>query len=215
MTHLTAGGVPEKHELNIEQLTRFKDFSNILEKQGIYLKKHCCTSRFAIRYPSYQFDYVRTGSNLFGVHSYYGTGPHFRPAMQLKARILQLKEIEEGTAVGYGPVFTAERNTKVAVLPIGYADGLSCRLGNKMHLLVHGKIVPQIGRLCMDYCMVDVTDVPDVHEGDVVTLFGEDGVSFLSVQRHAAIYSGTASELICLLGRRIPRFYYKDGKENM
>lgn len=215
MTHLTAGGIPEKHELNIIQLTRFKDFSNSLEMQGVNLAKHCCASRFAVRYPDYNFDYARIGSGIFGVHPYYGTGPHFRPAMQLKARIIQLKEVGAGTTVGYGPVFTAERNTKIAVLPIGYADGLSCHLGNKMNMLIHGKFVSQIGRLGMDYCMVDVTDAPNVHEGDVVTLFGEDNGSFVSVQEHAAIYSGTASELICLLGRRIPRFYYKDGKEYM
>ena len=207
MTHLTAGGVAEQHALNLEQLECFRLFTESLKEKGIALPIHCCASRLAVRYPDYQFDYVRIGSDLYGVHPYYGEGPHFQPAMELKARILQVKEIPKGTAVGYGPAFHAERKTKVAVLPIGYVDGLSCRLGNGMQMLVHGKRVAQIGRLFMDYCMLDVTDVPDVQQGDIVTVFGADKGEFLSVQEHAALYPGTASELICLLGRRISRFY--------
>lgn len=211
MTHLTAGGVAQQNELNLKQLNCFREFCDVLEQRGVVLRRHCCASRLAVRYSDFQFDYVRIGSNLFGVHPYYGEGPHFRPALQLKARILQIKEVEAGTTVGYGPAYTTKRRSRVAVLPIGYVDGLSCRLGNQMHVLVDGRRVPQIGRLCMDYCMLDVTDVPDVKEGDVVTIFGENGGQFLSVQEHAAIYGGTASELICLLGRRIPRFYFRNG----
>lgn len=210
MTHLTAGGIAEQDELNRKQLNCFRKFCQALDSQGITLPRHCCASRFAVRYPDFQFDYVRIGSNLFGVHPYYGEGPQFRPVMQLRARILQIKEVGPGTTIGYGPLFVTERTTRVAILPIGYADGLSCRLGNKMHMLVHGKIVSQIGRLCMDYCMLDVTDVPNAKEGDVATVFGEDGSQMISVQDHALLYPGTASELICLLGRRIPRFYRQD-----
>lgn len=210
MTHLTAGGVAEQDALNRKQLNCFQEFCQMLDAQGITLPRHCCASRLAVRYPDFQFDYVRIGSNLFGVHPYYGEGPRFRPAMQLRARILQIKEVGAGTAVGYGPLFVTERKTKVAILPIGYADGLSCRLGNRMFMLVHGKLVPQIGRLCMDCCMLDVTDIPDVKEGDVATVFGEDSGQIHSVQEHALLYPGTASELICLLGRRIPRFYRHD-----
>lgn len=210
MTYLTAGGIAEQDALNQKQLNCFRDFCRMLDAQGVTLPRHCCASRFAVRYPDFQFDYVRIGSNLFGVHPYYGEGPRFRPAMQLRARILQVKEVHAGSTVGYGPVFTAEHTTKVAILPVGYADGLSCRLGNRMRMLVHGKLVPQIGRLCMDYCMLDVTDVPDVKEGDITMVFGEDGGQTLSVQEHARLYPGTASELICLLGRRIPRFYCQD-----
>ncbi len=207
MTHLTAGGVAEQDALNRRQLNCFRDFCRMLDARGLSLPRHCCASRFAVRYPDFQFDYVRIGSNLFGVHPYYGEGPRFRPAMQLKARILQVKEVEAGATVGYGPAFTAQRKTRLAVLPVGYVDGLSCRLGGRMRMLVHGVSVPQIGRLCMDYCMLDVTGVPDVKEGDVVTVFGEDCGQTLSVQEHASLYPGTASELICLLGKRIPRFY--------
>jgi len=210
MTHLTAGGVAEKDALNREQLTRFDDFCKLLSKRGLILPRHCCASRFAVRYPDFNFEYIRIGSNLFGVHPYYGNGPHFREAMQLKTRIVQIKEVDPGITVGYGPVFTAKRYTRIAVLPIGYVDGLSCRLSNRMHMLTHGVKVPQIGRLCMDYCMIDITDVPEACEGDIVTVFGRDGDSYLSVQEHAALYPGTASEIICLLGKRIPRFYFKD-----
>lgn len=209
MTHLTAGGIPEQHELNLEQLNRFKDFTAALERAGLHLPKHCAASRFSVRYPEYAFDCVRIGSDLYGVHPYYGVGPHFKPAMQLRARIVQIKEVGANTLVGYGPKYKTEKPTRIAVLPIGYVDGLTTRLGDKMCFLLHGKRVRQIGRLCMDYCMVDITEIPEAVTGDIVTLFGEDEGAFLSVQEHAAIYGGTASELICLLGRRIPRFYFK------
>lgn len=207
MTHLTAGGVAEQDTLNREQLERFRWLALELEQRGVYLPKHCCASRFAVRYPDYQFDYVRVGSDLFGVHPYYGEGPVFLPAMELKGLLSQVKEVETGNFVGYGPVFKTCRRTKVAVFPMGYVDGLSCRLGGRMQMLVDGKRVQQIGRLCMDSCMLDVTDVPGAKAGDTVTVFGQDGGTSISVQEQAALYPGTASELICLLGRRVPRFY--------
>lgn len=211
MTHLTAGGIPEQHALNLEQLERFKNFTNMLASAGLHLPRHCCASRFGVRYPEYSFEYIRVGSDLYGVHPYYGVGPVFKPAMQLKARIVQIKNVEAGTLIGYGPRYIAGKPMRIAVLPIGYVDGLSCRLGSEMHMLIHGKRVSQVGRLCMDYCMVDISDVPEAKEGDTITLFGEDEGEFLSVQEHAQVYGGTASELICLLGRRIPRFYYRNG----
>lgn len=213
MTHLTAGGVPEQDSLNVEQLSRFQRFSQLLERRGLFLPKHCCASRFAVRYPDFQFDFARIGSDLYGVHPYYGTGPRFLPGMELKARLLQVKEVAAGSFIGYGPAFTAQQDTKVAVLPLGYVDGLSCRLGSRMEVLIHGRRAPQIGRLCMDSCMIDVTHIPNVQAGDVATIFGQDAEGFLSVQEHAKLYPGTASELICLLGKRIPRFYYQNGKE--
>ena len=213
MAHLTAGGVLEQDALNRRQLELFRGFCGELEAAGIRLPKHCCASRFAVRYPEYQFDFVRIGSDLFGVHPSYDVGPEFLPAMQLRVRIAQIKEVPAGTYVGYGPLYRTQRETRVAVLPIGYVDGLGTRLGNRMQMLLHGRRVDQIGRLCMDYCMIDVTDVPRAQIGDIVTVFGEDGGTLLSVQEHAQLYSGTASELICLLGRRIPRLYYRGGWE--
>lgn len=211
MTHLTAGGIAEQHALNLEQLDRFKSFTDALSARGLRLPRHCCASRFGVRYSEYSFEYVRVGSDLYGVHPYYGTGPHFKAAMQLRARIVQIKDVSPGTMIGYGPRFIANKPMRIAVLPIGYVDGLNCRLGGAMQMLLHGKRVLQVGRLCMDYCMIDITDVPETKTGDTVTLFGEDGGQFLSVQEYASIYGGTASELICLLGKRIPRFYYKKG----
>lgn len=207
MTHPSAGGVQEQHALNIEQLSLFESFCASMEASGIRLPKHCCASRLAVRYPDYQFDFVRIGSALFGVHPAYDRGPCFTPALQLRARIMQIKEVPAGAYVGYGPLYMTTQDTRIAVVPIGYVDGLSTRLGNRMHMLLHGTRVRQIGRLCMDCCMIDVTNVPAA-VGDVVTVFGESEGALLSVQEHAALYDGTASELICLLGRRIPRIYF-------
>jgi len=203
MTHLTVAG----DEMNRQQFALFDAFYALLEQEGVRLPRHCCESRLTVYYPDHHYDYVRPGADLYGFRPYYGIGPHFLPAMELKTRIAHIKWVEPGTAVSYGPVFTAQRRTRLGVLPIGYVDGLRPELGNRISVLVRGQRVPQVGRLCMDYCMIDLTDCPEAQEGDVVTLFGEDNGAFLSVQEYAAVYGGSPSELTCLLGQRVPRVH--------
>src|SRR5262249_2855494 len=129
------------------------------------------------------------------------------PAMQLKARILHLKQIEKGDSVSYGRTYIAKKKVKVATLGIGYADGLHRALSNKGHCLVAGREVPLLGTVCMDMVMADVSSAPKVKVGDVATLFGRDGRAFLPVERQAAAAGTISYELLCAVGPRVPRIY--------
>jgi alanine racemase len=133
--------------------------------------------------------------------------------MSLKTVISTVREIEKGTTVSYGRTFTAERKTKTAVVAIGYADGYPRILsGNDAHMIVRGQFAPVIGRVCMDMCVLDVTDIDGVSAGDVVTVIGTDGELTVSTDEIAK-KSGTISyEITCAVSKRVPRVYIKDGK---
>ena len=115
--------------------------------------------------------------------------------------------------MSYGRTFTASQGTVVATVPIGYADGYPRHFSGKAQMLVRGKRAPIIGRVCMDQLMLDVTEIPGVEEGDVVTVFGRDGEAFLPVDELAALNDTIHYEMVCLVGKRVPRIYWKHGKQ--
>ena len=135
-----------------------------------------------------------------------------KPVMSFHCCISHIKTIYEGHTVGYGRHFKAEKPTKIATLPVGYADGYARILSRNTDVLIHGKRAPQVGNICMDQCMVDVTHIPDAKVGDEVVLFGEqDGavipLSELAEKMHTIVY-----ELTCNISRRVPRVYVRGGK---
>ena len=130
-----------------------------------------------------------------------------RPAMALRSRIAAVTEHEAGDAISYGCTFTAQRKIRLAVVPIGYADGLHRTLSGKIEVLIHGVRCRQVGRICMDMCMVDVTDVPDVREGDTATIFGTDGSESISVDELAEKAGTISYEMLCAVSPRVPRVY--------
>ena len=132
--------------------------------------------------------------------------------MSLYSHVVHVKEVEPGTTVGYGATYVAERKTRIATIPVGYADGYPRSLSNKAYVLIRGKRAPIIGRICMDQFMVDVTDICDVATGDVVTLIGRDGDDFLSVEEISALAGSFNYEFICDVSWRVPRVYFKDGQ---
>ncbi|MGA7637762.1 MAG: alanine racemase [Candidatus Acidiferrales bacterium] len=161
-------------------------------------------------------DMVRPGAILYGYHQSFdppqkkdevvGQIP-LRPCLSLKARIISLREVSEGEAVGYGARFVTKRPSRIAVINAGYADGIVRARTNRGCALVRGRRVPLVGTISMDLTMLDVTDVPEAVLGDVVTIYGKDGGATIEVSDVAREISTVTSDLLCALGRRVPRFY--------
>lgn len=158
------------------------------------------------------FDMVRTGIALYGaVADDYGLIARLENALYLYARIVQIKKVSKGESIGYGASFVAERDLKIAVISAGYADGYTSALSNKGVVLLNNRLAKVLGRICMDYFMCDVTDIPDVRQGNYVQLFGgEINARFLS--NAAGLFS---YEFLCNLGGRVNRIYKTDGLSNV
>lgn len=192
------------------QFERFMQTVDDLADKGIrFTFKHCCNSAATERFPEMHLDLVRPGIILYGLapdDSWMRKLLPLKPVMQLKTAVSMVKTIPAGTTVSYGATFTAEKDMQIATVPIGYADGYPRSMAGKAHMLINGSPAPVIGRVCMDQCMLDVTGL-NVAPGDIVTVFG-DG---LSVDTYAAWMGTINYEAVCLIGKRVPRVYLKDG----
>lgn len=170
--------------------------------------RHCANSGAIINYRDYALDMVRPGVMTYGMYPGLERGGiYLRPAMQVKSHIYDLTEHYPGDTVSYGRTFTADRTMRLAVVPIGYADGLHRVLSGKMDMLVHGRRCRQVGRICMDMCMVDVTDVPGCRRGDVVTVIGTDGDETILADELAEKAGTINYEITCDFTSRVPRIY--------
>lgn len=160
-------------------------------------------------------DVVRAGITLYGLWPSEEVRRDIislTPALSLYSHIVYVKEIGAGTPVSYGGTFTATKTMKIATIPIGYGDGYPRSLSGKGYVLVHGKKAPVLGRICMDQFMIDVSDIPKVKEGDLVTLIGKDGTEEITMEELGNLSGRFNYELACDLGKRIPRVYTKGGK---
>ncbi|MCM1175150.1 MAG: serine racemase VanT catalytic subunit [Blautia sp.] len=192
------------------QIALFYHLMDALEKEGVSLpKKHIQSSYGLLNYPGLQCDYVRAGIALYGVHSAAGneTALHLdlRPVFSLKSRVALIRSLKKGDSAGYGRCFTAERDSRIAILPIGYGDGypgdLSCGRGRA---LIRRQLVPVVGRICMDQLIVDITDAADIAAGDVAVLIGAEGFLELSAPCVAGKAGRISNELLCRMGARLP-----------
>ena len=216
-SHLCASDseTPEDREYTNRQIQDFRDLLNNLKQDGYPIPPvHIQSSYGILNYPDLRCSYVRPGIAMYGVLSSASdqtvTSAVLRPVLSLKARVVLVRMVSSGESVGYGRAFTATRETAVAVLPIGYADGLprSLSCGNG-EILLHGQRAPIIGRICMDQLMADVTDIPDVNPGDVATLIGCDGQETISAEQVADEAGTITNELLSRLGTRLERFYFQ------
>ena len=132
--------------------------------------------------------------------------------MSLKTNVSYVKEVEAGVSIGYGRTFFTKRKSKIATVPVGYADGYSRALSNKAKVIINGTSVPVVGNVCMDQFMVDVTDAGDVKAGDTVILMGEDNGEVISADDIARIENTISYEVLCGVGKRVPRIYIKNGE---
>lgn len=190
------------------QIRRFYELLDKLAARGISIPKtHLQSSYGLLNYPELKCDYVRVGIALYGVHSTPNAQTkldlNLRPVLSLKSRIAQIRQISAGETVGYGRSFVVQRDSKIAVVPIGYADGVPRALsGGKINVLINGYAVPIIGRICMDQLTIDVTDVPDVHTADIVTLLGCDKTKRITAEEWAEQTGSITNEILSRLSPR-------------
>lgn len=208
---------PEDEAFTRTQYARFTAMLDALAAHGIRPElRHCASSGATILYPELALDMVRPGIATYGhAPSEDAEGIlDLRPLMTVRTTVAQLREIPAGTSISYGRTYTAERDMRVAVLPIGYADGLLRGLSGKVSFRIRGKMARSVGRICMDMCMVDVSEIPGIRVGDEATLFGYDTDGTLLPCERIAQQAGTISyEILCGISKRIPRIYMQDGRE--
>ena len=208
-THFAAADGDEAYTMG--QLTRFLDARRALEERGLRFEiYHCGSSAAVLHYPCTHMDMARPGIALYGHYPDEGArgldGPGLEPVMTLKSRIAAVRPMPAGSKVSYGCTATLSRDSRLAVLPIGYGDGLPRVLSNRLEVRIRDRMCPVVGRICMDMCMVDVTDLPQVEAGEVATIYGP------GLTDRAAQLAGTISyELLCSLSPRIPRIYWEGG----
>lgn len=200
-----------------EQYNKFINIVSILEKDGYKIPiKHTANSAAIIDLPYTHLDMVRPGIILYGLYPSKDvdkTKIQLKPVMSFKTRISHAKTLGPGMAISYGGKFITQRKSTIATLPVGYADGYSRSLSSRAQVLVNGCRAPLVGNICMDQCMVDITDVPgSVEVGDDVVLFGEMGNQTLTVDEIADKIGTINYEVVCGVSRRVPRVYINDGR---
>lgn len=201
----------------LRQIEVFKSFVNRIKQETGYGIPvcHCSNSAGIVELREANMNIVRAGITMYGL---WPSGEVDRnivkltPAMELKSRIVYIKEVGTGTPVSYGGTYITDKNTRIATIPIGYGDGYPRGLSNKGIVLIKGRRAPVIGRICMDQFMVDVTDIPEAEEGDTVTLIGRDGDECITMEELGELSGRFNYELACMIGKRVPRVYLKSGK---
>ena len=215
-THFSvADDVTNQKDYTLKQFKNFMTVINKLENSGMKIPlRHCCNSAGIINFPEMQLDMVRGGIALYGLYpsDEVKNKTDLKPIAQLKTIVSQVKSVPVGTYVSYGCTFMSSKEIKVAAVPLGYADGYSRQFSNNAEMIVCGKRAPVIGRVCMDQLMLNVSDVDKVEEGSIVTAFGEDEGEKITVDELALKIGTINYEITCLVGKRVPRIYYKNGK---
>ena len=173
--------------------------------------RHTANSATALRRTELRYSGVRIGLALHGVLPANTQGPSLTPILSLRARIGRVADVAPGEGVSYGLTWRAERPSKVALIPVGYADGWRRGLGNEGQVLIRGRRCRMVGRVCMDQFLADVTDIPGVAEGDIATLIGHDGPESISATEVAADAETISWDVLASLQPRLPRFYHRNG----
>ncbi len=208
-THFAVADVPED-PFTKQQFRRFLDTIDAVGEQGTHFTlRHCANSGAIIDFPQTHLDMVRPGIILYGLQPDRRTLPFdLQPAMAFKTTVSQVQDFPAGATVSYGRTYRCDRPRRLAVLCAGYADGLMRLLSGKLSFRIRQWDVPQVGRICMDMCMADVTGT-DVSPGDVATIFGQAPTATELADRIGTI----SYELICQISKRVPRIYSLDGRQ--
>lgn len=205
-SHLAAAEDANEDNFTKNQIQTFQYITEELQnKLNIKFLRHILNTSGIQRLPEYQMDMVRMGIGLYGIGI--DENSPIRPVATLKTRILQIKELDEDQTVGYNRKGKLNRKSKIAAIPIGYADGLSRAFGNgNGYVIVKGRKAPFVGNICMDVCMIDITDIPNVNEADMVTIFGvEPSISELARKTNTIPY-----EILTSISKRVKRIYYQE-----
>lgn len=195
----------------LAQLALFRSVIGQLEERGIQVPvRHCSNSAGIVELPEAGMDMVRAGITLYGLwpsEEVRRDIMEIKPVMSMRSHVSFLKTLEPGQSVSYGGIYTADTPRRLATIPVGYGDGYARGLSNKGYVLIHGKRAPIRGRVCMDQFMADVTDIPDVREGDPVTLLGADGAQEITMEELGRLSGRFNYEFACLITPRVPRVY--------
>ena len=199
------------------QLALFQNFIDRIQTElGLTIPvKHCANSAAILEMPQANMDMVRAGITTYGLYPSEEVRKDIVPlraAMSLYSHIVYCKTIHAGQSVSYGGLFTAQKDTRVATIPVGYGDGYPRSLSGKGYVLIRGKKAPILGRVCMDQFMVDISEIPGVMEGDKVTLLGVDGTERITAEELGELSGRFNYEFVCDLGKRIPRVYIQHGE---
>ncbi len=212
MTHLASADEPAKAEFTLQQLKLFQDCLASIKGAGFHpTYRHIANSPATCAWPAAHGNMVRVGGLLYGlwrdVTAPNANVPSLSPALSLYTRIILLKEVAAGMALGYGGTFSTSRKSLIATLPIGYRDGLRRNYSNVGQVLIRGQYAPIVGRVSMDLTLVDVTDVRGVALGDEVVLIGTSQARLIGAEDMAAWIDTISYEVTCALSERVPRFY--------
>jgi len=197
------------------QAELFDAFYDMLLQRGVHIPiRHLNNSAGLMNFDNH-YEMVRAGIVLYGMYPSDEVDPAalpIRPALQWLSRVTHVKTLPAGREISYGGTCVTEKETRVATVPVGYADGYRRSLSGKFYVLIRGQKAPILGRVCMDQMMVDVTDIPDVQPGDRVVLVGRSGDDEITVEQIAAAADSFNYEFICGISRRVPRIYSRRGK---
>lgn len=215
MTHFSSAENPHEDAFTLQQARTLESVVAELKEAGIEPNwVHACNSSATIRFGFSQFNMIRIGLAAYGLHTSNTTKAllELKPAISLISRIVGINECTKGDSISYGRSFTIDKEkARVAVLPIGYFDGLHRNYSGKASVMIRGKHAPMIGKICMDYMMVDISDNPSAEIGDPVLIFGEDEVGhYLSPEELAEKGGSIVHELMTCLGPRIRRLFIYD-----
>jgi len=209
-THFSSAD--EDEEYTLEQLAKFNKVIKSLERRGVsFPLKHTANSAAIIRFPQTHFNLVRAGIMLYGLspfekQSLIGKKVSLKPALSLKTKVISVKELPAGSSVSYGRTYKTKKRAKLAVIPLGYADGFSRLLSNCGEALVRGRRVPIRGRVCMDFSIIEASE--SIKVGEEVVLIGKQGKEEIKVEEIAKKMKTINYEVVCLIGRRVPRIYW-------
>ena len=200
----------ENKSFTKEQIKRFKEVLEKLEGEGIDIPlRHAANSAGVLNFPESYFNMVRPGLALYGIYpsEYVSRSLDLHPVMSLKSKVTYLKRVKKGATISYGKTYVTDKDTTIAILPIGYEDGYNRLLSNKGEVIIKSKRVRIAGRVCMDQTILDVGEVPDVKVGDEVVLIGKQGKEKVSVEEIAKRVNTVPHEVVCRIAERVPRIY--------
>lgn len=208
-SHFATADSEDQTIMNLQH-QRFKKAIDQIKSLGVKIPfLHLANSAATLTDKNLHYDLVRVGLSMYGYHPSphlkTDNSPVLKPVLEVKARITQIKEISQGTGVSYGYNFIAPKNMRIAIVGIGYADGIPRNLSGKMQVILHNQLVRQLGSITMDQIMIDVTDIPDVKTGDIVTILGKEGNIEISADTWAEILGTISWEILCGFKHRLPR----------
>ncbi|MCI9594649.1 MAG: alanine racemase [Lachnospiraceae bacterium] len=201
------------NKTNEEQFQLFLSVKETLDNRNIHIPCwHIADSIAGVDYPQYRMDGIRAGAILYGLKGFHKGELELRQAISFKSRINHITHIRAGEGVSYDFTWRAEKDTQIATLPFGYADGYPRNMHGKGWVTLHGKRVPIVGVICMDQCMVDLYEVPEACVGDEVIIYGDGSANTMSIQEAALLAETNKNDIVSRLTRRPPRVYTRKGE---